>query len=336
VDTPRPGPDWVIGIDLGGTKIAAAAVDLGSGAVHHRREQSTHPERGVEAVLADIETIATGIARDARRDAAAIRAIGLGVPELVDPQGRITSSHTLDWSRVSPAEQLQVIAPLVIVSDVHAAARAEAVFGAGRQYRSFVYLTIGSGISSAVVLDGVPLPGARGGALVLTSGSLTVPCEACGDWTEFVLEDYASGLALARRYAAATGNAINGAAAVTAAANAGNPVAREIVDSATVALGSAIGWLVNVIDPEAVVIGGGLGLAGGRYWECLVHNTRTHVWNPDARDLPILPAALGPDSGLIGAALNTVPPLPAHRERGLGGEGYSPRSGHPPNGGTTH
>jgi glucokinase len=63
-----------------------------------------------------------------------------------------------------------------------------------------------------------------------------------------------------------------------------------------------VGFLVNVLDPEAVVVGGGLGLAGGIYWSAFERATREHIWSDTARDLPILPAALGPDSGLIGAA----------------------------------
>jgi glucokinase len=153
-----------------------------------------------------------------------------------------------------------------------------------------------------VVQDGVPLAGARGGALVLSSGSLGVPCAECSAWTEFVLEDYASGPALARRYAAATGHVVEGAETVIAAANAGEPAAVQIVDSAADALGSSIGWLVNVLDPEAIVVGGGLGLAQGRFRQRLIEATRGHIWNPVARELPFVSATLGADAGLIGAA----------------------------------
>ena len=66
---------------------------------------------------------------------------------------------------------------------------------------------------------------------------------------------------------------------------------------------AALGWLVNVLDPEAIVIGGGLGLAPGRFRERLIEATRDHIWNPGARGLPFLSAALGADAGLIGAAL---------------------------------
>jgi glucokinase len=268
-------------------------------------------------VLADIETLAERIAGELRRDRRLPLAIGVGVPELVDAAGQIRSAHLLDWSAIPLTECLQAIAPAFLAADVRAAALAEARHGAGREFESFAYVSIGSGISSTVVQDGVPLAGARGGALVLSSGSLGVPCAECSAWTEFVLEDFASGPALARRYAAVTGRVIERAETVIAAANDGEPAAVQIVDSAANALGSSLGWLVNVLDPEAIVIGGGLGLARGRFRERLVEATRGHIWNPGARGLPFVSAALGADAGLIGAAL-TADRHAGHRDDALG------------------
>ena len=76
-----------------------------------------------------------------------------------------------------------------------------------------------------------------------------------------------------------------------------------MVDAAARALGEGIATLVNLLDPEAVVVGGGLGTAGGRYWEAVVAAARPGVWLPSARDLPIVPAGLGTDAGACGAAL---------------------------------
>lgn len=304
----RPQEDRVIGVDVGGTKIAAGAVDPGSGAISHRRETPTRSESSGAEVLADIVALADAVGWDLRREGRFPSAVGIGVPELVDMVGAIRSAHLLDWSALPLAERLGRIAPAFITADVRAAALAEARYGAGRGFALFAYVSIGTGISSAVVQDGIPLAGARGGALVLSSGSLGVPCPTCSNWTEFVLETYASGPALARRYAAATGQTVTGAETVIAAANGGESVALDIVDSAADALGSSLGWLVNVLDPEAIVIGGGLGLAPGRFRDRLVDATRTHIWNPGARGLPFLSATFGADAGVIGAA------LAAHRQ----------------------
>ena len=178
---------------------------------------------------------------------------------------------------------------------------AEARFGAGVPYQLFAYVTVGTGISCALVQAGVPLSGARGNALVLATMPLTMPCPN-GHLVDFVLEEFASGPALAARYAAATGHPCARAETVLAAAAQGDTTAVAVVESAGAALGSSVAFLVNVTDPEAVVVGGGLGLAGGRYWDAFVTSTRAHVYADDTRTLPILPAACGVDAGIIGAA----------------------------------
>ena len=89
---------------------------------------------------------------------------------------------------------------------------------------------------------------------------------------------------------------------VTEAVSRNDPVAIRVVQSAGEALGNSVGFLINLLDPEAVIVGGGLGLTGGLYWSSFVASTRKHIWSDATRDLPILPALLGTDAGLIGAA----------------------------------
>ena len=98
-----------------------------------------------------------------------------------------------------------------------------------------------------------------------------------------------------------------------AAADRGDPDAVRVVRDAAEALGSGVGFLVNVLDPEAVVVGGGLGLAGGLYWDAFIDSVRRHVWAEATRGLPIVPAELGTDAGLIGAAAHA-------RDRAVSGE----------------
>ena len=85
------------------------------------------------------------------------------------------------------------------------------------------------------------------------------------------------------------------------AAESHDPLAVEVVQSAGRAL-SSVGFLINVLDPMVLVVGGGLGLAGGIYWQSFVESTRRHIWSEETRNLPILPAALGVDADLVGAA----------------------------------
>jgi glucokinase len=89
------------------------------------------------------------------------------------------------------------------------------------------------------------------------------------------------------------------------AAAMGESRARELLRHAGEALGVSVAFLINVLDPEAVIVGGGLGLAGGIYWESFVNSTREHIWSAATRELPIQTAALGIKAGLIGAAAKT-------------------------------
>jgi glucokinase len=295
-------PPYAIGLDVGGTKIAGGVVARATGQVLAHRSIPTAPERGGAAVLRDALALAETLLADAAALGVAIGGIGVGVPELVDRQGTITSGHAITWRGVPVRELFSQLAPSAVVSDVRAHALAEARYGAGRHYRLFVFVTVGTGISSCLVQDGVPYAGARGNALILASSPISTTCTACGAKLRPVLEEFAAGPALVARYNQDSARKVQRGQDVLAAATAGDQVARHVVITAGAALGVGVGWLINVLDPAAVIVGGGLGLAGGMYWESFVAATRAHVWADTSRDLPIQMAALGPDAGLIGAA----------------------------------
>ena len=291
-----------IGLDVGGTKIAAGLVAFPSGAVLARRTIPTLPRRGGETVLNDTLSLAEELKTEAGKSNLELLGIGVGVPELVDPEGNITSAHTLAWQGDGVQAAFSRHAPAVVESDVRAGALAEAMFGAGRGYRLFVYVTVGTGISSTLVQDGRPFAGARGNALILASSPFTSECSSCGTALNPILEEFASGPALVARYNRHGTRVVERAEEVTAVAQEGDRAAAMVVRSAGEALGNSVGFLINVMDPEAIVVGGGLGSAGGLYWDSFVASTRAHIWAENSRGLPILPAAMGADSGLIGAA----------------------------------
>jgi glucokinase len=286
-----------LGIDVGGTKIAAGVVDLETGEILGRRIMPTNAERGGRAVLDDTFAVAQELAT------VHLESIGIGVPEIVNPSGEIQTDAVISWIGLPVVERLGAIAPATIEADVRAAALAEARFGAGAGRSSFVYITIGTGISSTIVLGGRPLAGARGGALVMASAPIDVTCATCGDRSTVVLEEFAGGPAIARRFAEATGRDVSGAIDVVDAAESGDVVATEILASSGREIGVSLAFLINVVDPESIVVGGGLGSANGVFRESLIESTRRHIWNPSARDLPIARARFGPESGIIGAAL---------------------------------
>ena len=289
----------LLGIDVGGTKIAAGLLAWPEGEVVLRRVIPTRAFQGGPGVLDDVLRLARELV-DERRTVR-VEAIGIGICELVNREGRVASENCIKWKNEPVQERLSSIAPTLIEADVRAAAIAESLFGAGKAFRNFLYVTIGTGISCCLMLDGTPYLGARGASGTMASSPLSVPCEKCGHISHQSLEEIASGPALVTRFHAAGGSA-NSTREVIAMAAAGKTVARQIVESASEALGSQTGVLVSTLDPEAVIVGGGLGLSEGPYWEEFVAATRRHIWSDVHRDLPILRAATGENAGWIGAA----------------------------------
>jgi glucokinase len=291
-----------IGIDLGGTKIAAGLVSFPSGKVLGKEVIPTLPLRGGNAVLADTLAIVHRLKSRAAGLDLKVHGIGVGLAELVNLQGDITSEYLVKWSELPAKAAISEIAPTRFESDARAPALAEALFGAGRNFTNFVYLTVGTGISYCLMVDGSPYAGAHGHAIMVASGALTSLCEHCGNVQDQVLEEFAAGPSLVSRYNRRTGRSFIEGQQVTAAAAAGDVAAEEVVRSAGEALGNSVGFLINVLDPQGVIVGGGLGVAEGLYRDSFISSTRRHIWSELSRGLPIMSAELGTDAGIVGAA----------------------------------
>jgi glucokinase len=275
-----------IGVDVGATKIAAARVELETGLILAAERTPTLPGRGSDAVLTDCVAMTRELARGLD-----VAGIGLAVCEVVDAAGRVRSAETVDWRGTDLAAAFAHVAPLRVESDVRAAAMAEAAHGAGRADADFLYVSVGSGISHCFVSGGAPRVGVRGAAI--------------GTGAPLV-ERWSSGLALAR---------LSGHASAQDAL--ADPAAESVVADGARRLGLVLAALVNALDPGAVVIGGGLGLHDG-YRERVVTAMRAEIYDPDARELPVLAAELGADAGVIGAALvGAGEPRPPIRPRAL-------------------
>jgi glucokinase len=303
-------PQLVIGVDVGGTKCAAGLVSLPDGVVRARRLQPTRPKRGGKAVLADVIAQVSALREEAHRADGEATGLGIGVAELVSVGGEVLSNATIAWKDLAVAAEIEARTDLRvrIEADVRAAARAEGRFGAGRKLGSFLYVTVGTGISAALVINGAPYTGARGLTGTFASARGLIPSDSGELVAGPPLEQFAAGPALAVRLMAQRRGRAYSSVDVIELCAAGDGDARSIVTSAGRALGAAVAQLVNVFDPEAIVIGGGLGLVGGQYRESLDAGLRDHVWSELHRGIPLLSAALGPDAGLIGAALAVAAP----------------------------
>ncbi len=266
----------VVGIDVGGTKVAAGLVEPRDGRVLERLEVPTAPERGPAAVLDDCVVLATRLSAGLGPVP-----VGVGVCELVDLDGRVASGQTVDWRGLDVAGAFAAVGPARVEADVRAAALAEASLGAGQGLRRVLFVVVGTGIACCLVLDGVPYAGAHGNALVVGAPPV---------------EDLASGRALAQRHG------VTRAEEVLA-----DPTADGLVAAAAAALGASLAALVNALDPDVVVVGGGLGLVES-YRRRVEGAMRALIWAEESARVPLRPAALGRDTGIVGAALSAVPP----------------------------
>jgi glucokinase len=301
--SPAPGDSYcAIGVDVGGTKIAAGIVTLPDARVYTRRIVPTLPQRGGEPIFADVRNLIEDLAVEAGALNRVVRGLGIGVCELVTLAGEVASANTVAWKGMPIQARLALLAPAVIEADVRAAALAEARFGAGRPFTTFLYLTVGTGISSCLVIERKPFAGARGAAGTIASSPLNCVCEQCGAIDVRTLEEVASGPALVSRYNRNSGGRANSGEEVAAAADSGDPAAIAVMRTGGEALGRTGGFLVNALDPEAVIVGGGLGLSGGIFWDSFEAAARRQIWSESNREVPIIHGGLGPDAGLIGAA----------------------------------
>jgi glucokinase len=297
IDEPRRGS---LGIDVGGSKLAVALTWGHTGNLEFFDVAPT-PKGDAAEVLRTGEQMVDRALEVARRHQIEISGIGVAVPEVVGLDGRILSQVVVpgldadEWRR-----RLGGVAQVTVESDVRAGAKAEAVCGAGRARRSFCYVTVGTGISYALVLNGVVHTGARGAAIQL--GNLAAAeWEVDGATRQWILEEIASGPAMLARYLELGGAGRSPEEILRAFGR--EQSATRAVEEAARAFGIGVALLVNLLDPELVVVGGGLGSAPGPFWELSVASARAHIACDVARGLPILQAHLGPRSSAVGAAI---------------------------------
>ncbi len=334
--------DLVLVLDLGGTQVRAAAVGA-DGTIRDRASTRTPVAEGPDAVvdaclaqLARVRLAASGHGAGSRR----IVGIGISAPGPVDPyRGVIVDPPNLGpgFRDIRLAERVAdaLGGPTFLDRDTQVAALGEGAYGAARGFRDFIYLTVSTGIGGAVVSDGRMLRGPDGAAGELGHLLVDRSGPVCGCGARGHLEAIASGVAIARaareviaagrstalaEAARATGLAF-GAREVVAASTAGDPAAIGIVADACDAFAQASVALVDVFNPELIVVGGSLARGLG---ETLLGPARRAVaeqaFRMSARRVRFVASELGDDVGLVGAAV-----LVGERLReGLGG---SPSAG---------
>jgi glucokinase len=304
----------VLGIDIGGTKLAAGVVDA-EGRMLARDEVPTHAADGLEPVLDRIVSLGRALLSGPVAAAAAVRRIGVGCAGPVDLKaGLVLQPPNLPgWTRVPLRERLERAfgLPIVLENDANAAALGELRYGAGRGARSIVYLTVSTGIGGGIILDGRIWHGVKDAAGEIGHITVDPDGDRCGCGNRGCLEAISSGTSIARRaremMASRRPSELARVAAPTAAdvvrcAREGDPLASEVWDRAVRYLGIGVAAVITTLAPERIVIGGGVSRAGDALFEPLREHVRRLVKLVPVDSIPILPATLGPDVGILGAA----------------------------------
>ncbi|ADJ26654.1 ROK family protein [Dehalogenimonas lykanthroporepellens BL-DC-9] len=299
--------------DLGGTKVLAGAVGEGN-RLEYRVRRGSAGAGSQDEILTNLYGALTEVAAAMPEPPQAVAVASAGAIDLA--AGVVTHSPNMMAVNGLPLRTMiseKYGLPTVLLNDASAAALAEHRLGAGRGCRDMIFLTVSTGIGGGIIIDGRLYQGIDGtagefGHTVIDRHGEPDTCGARG-----CLEQYASGTAIARRAKQLldagrrseleAGRDRLSAADVADAAARGDALATEVFDEALQALGLGLVSIVNVFNPEVIVIGGGVSGTGSQLFEPVRRMVAEHAYQLPARRVSIVPAELGDEAGVIGAAL---------------------------------
>jgi len=303
-------------VDVGGTKVAAGLVNADGEILSHTRVpmiSNSSPEEGLNAVL-------SAISRATSQSAGAIAGIGICAPGPLDPRSGVILNppNVPCWRNFPLAEAVRKVhsVSVKVDNDANAAALAETRWGAARGRTNVFYATIGTGIGTGIIFDGKIYHGRTGSAGEGGHVSIDYRGPVCRCGKPGCIEILASGTAIARRAREEIGrgreSAMLGLAGgdskcitgeiVGKASEAGDPLAREILSDTTEMLALWLSNMVDLFDPEIIVIGGGVSAMLRPFFEQLRQRVPQYAVNPWAREVPIVEARYGAEAGIAGGA----------------------------------
>jgi glucokinase len=306
-----------IGVDLGGTNLRSAVVTA-DGEVLEELKIRTQADQGVDAVIERLAGAIQDVSERAGLDSTV--QVGVAAPGPLDPRAGVVhfAPNLPGWTNVPLRDRLMTLTgrSISLGNDANAAALGELYFGAGKGIDNLIYVGLGTGVGGGVISEGRLIDGLRGmgGELGHTTVSLDGPRCSCGSLG--CIEAYCSAWALTREaeslVRAGRGQAIAAAAeadgrpvgprAIGAAAAVGDRAAIDLLHRAGTALGAGLANFVNIFNPELIVLGGGVSETGEPLLDPVRAALQTYAIPVMHRAVRLVPAALGLETGIYGAA----------------------------------
>lgn len=317
--------EYVVGVDLGGTKIATALCD-DKGNIIAKVKMDTRAYEGVDMVIQRIKASIWQVLESSNISISKISGIGIAAPgPLSVSEGKIIYAASLGWRNVPICDLIYSEFKIFtcLENDANAAAYGEALIGAGKDYNSVVYITVSTGIGCGIIINKEIYHGKHDSAGELGHICIEYDGRKCSCGNKGCLQAYASGTAIKQlaeeRIAEGNPSVILelskkigkdiSADIVEKAAREGDKLAMEIWSQVGRKLGQGISILMQILDPDIVVIGGGVMRAWDLFYQEMVEIVKKQIYECFHDDMVIVPAKLGEEAGIIGVALITLKKL---------------------------
>ena len=315
-------PRFIVGVDLGGTNIVVGAMSDDGTQQYGMHTEPTRPEDGADGVIGRmarmVETTITTTMRETGASRDAFQGVGIGAPGPLDRErGMVLLTPNLGWHDVPLRDRMRDLTglPATLDNDANCATYGEWWIGAARGARNVIGMTIGTGIGGGLIFDGRLYHGSSDVAGEIGHTTIDQTGRRCGCGNYGCLEAYASGTAIAERAREALSfdqgvilsELVDGdvskitAQTVYEAASRGDAVAREVVRDTARFLGTGIANLLNIFNPDVVVIAGGVTQAGEALFTPLRAEVRRRAFKPAVDAVRIVPGELPGTAGVVGA-----------------------------------
>jgi glucokinase len=317
-----PAKDVLVGIDMGGTSLRALVVNARNEVLAVEKEPTNVSQKS-DGLIRDLAGMVEDVVRAAGLRKTQLRAVSIGAPGAVDPErGVVYNAPNLHWDVVPLGDKLKKLlrVPVFVENDVNVGVAGEHALGAGRGANDLVGVFVGTGIGGGIIFRGELYQGMRGAAAELGHMIVQVDGPRCGCGNHGCIEALASRTAMERDVRAAIrggekscvlklmeerGKDRMTSNIIQRALKKNDPVMRKVMKRAQYFLGIAVASVVNLLDPECVVMGGGIAERLGEAFVGPIRKTAYEYFlrRHDAERVKIVPGALGDNAGPLGAVV---------------------------------